>query len=557
MRQHPPAAETDYAIPEQSGEVLIVPPYDQVAGLLGAAGEAPWGDADVLGTPLAEFRRRVRARALALALAYTRGGPPSREAGPAPPPARGGGPPGGRPLILMGHQPVFFHPGVWMKFFLLARLAAEHGATGVHLIVDTDATGTIAAEVPAARERLARAAETLVDLPDDMPLEAAPPPPPEAWAAFVERVRHCLVTLPSPVFVEHLNAFASGEPAARRAARTLAEFLGRLRRGYEARANPTRTCEAPGDGPGGSPGYLELPVSRLADTPEFRAFALHLVRSPDALQRIYNASLDEYRRVHHLRSAANPFPNLNHSSSGIETPFWVVSGGHRSELFAARRGAHVVLATAAGPVATIAPDAGGVEALGASGVAIRPRAMTLTLFARLCLGDLFIHGVSGGRYDRVTDVISAQVFGCRPPAYMVATATLHPPLLAGGGATGQRQTLERRLMDLRHNPDRYLAAPADDQRRLVDEKWSLIRAVETMRAGPDRRAATRRIREVNGLLAEALASEIAALEARLAALETAQDTEEAARYRGYPFFMFDPAEVCALAGTASGSRSTA
>lgn len=550
MRQHPLAAETEYAIPEQSGEVLVVPPYDQVAELLVEAGEASWGDADVLGTPLAEFRRRVRPRALALALAYTRGGPPSQEAGAALPPT-------GRPLILMGHQPVFFHPGVWMKFFLLARLSAEHGATGLHLIVDTDATGSIAADVPAVRERLARTAETLVDLPEDMPLEAAPPPPPEAWAAFVERVRRHLATLPSPAFVEHLNAFASGEPAARRAARTLAEFLGRLRRGYEAQAYAAQTCRAPGDGPGGSPGYLELPVSRLADTPEFRAFALHLVRSPDALQRIYNTSLDEYRRVHHLRSAANPFPNLNHSAGGIETPFWVVDGGHRTELFAARRGAHVVLATAAGPIATIPADAGGVEALGASGVAIRPRAMTLTLFARLCLGDLFVHGVSGGHYDRVTDAISAQVFGCRPPAYMVASATLHPSLLAGAGAAEQRRTLERRLMDLRHNPDRYLAAPADDQRRLVDEKWSLIRAVETMRAGPDRRAATRRIREVNALLAEALASEIGALEARLAALETSQDAEDAARYRGYPFFMFDPAEVCALAGTASGPRSTA
>jgi len=517
------AAKIEYAIPESSGETLIAPPPERAADLLAASRSAAWGDASVLGVPLAEFRRQVRVRALGLAAAYTGEGGGAVDA-PAP----------GQPLIVMGHQPVFVHPGVWVKYFLLTRLCAEHGAAGLHLIVDTDAPGPVTAPLPVLRDQLARVSETLIDLPQDVPLEAAAPPSPEAWAAFIAQVQADISTLPLPALTERVRAFAGGEGAARRAAPTLGEFLARLRRSYEARA--------------GAPGYLELPVSRLADTPEFRAFALHLMRAPDELLSIYNAGLDAYRRAHRLRSAANPFPDLTQGCGRLETPFWIVRGGRRSALFAARDGARLVLFAENEPVTAVPAGPAGVEALAASGVALRPKAMTLTLFARLCLGDLFVHGVSGGRYDRLTDAIAAQVFGCRPPAYMVATATLHLPLLGEAQASGERHALERRLMGLRHNPDRFLSAPSGDQRRLVDEKWALIRAVETMRPGPDRRAATRRIREVNEHLTASLAPEIARLEGQLAVLRDQAHLEDVVRYRGYPFFLFDPAEVAALVG---------
>lgn len=512
------AVEPEYTIPERSGEVLIVPPLARVPDLLAAAREERWGDAGILGTPLGEFRRQVRARALQLAARHTGVASPAPE----------------RPLIAMGHQPVFFHPGVWVKYFLLTRLCAEHGAVGLHLVVDTDATGPVAAEVPADRGRPDRTVEALAELAEDVPLEAAPVPTAQEWEDFVDRVRRRLASLGSPGPARCLEAFAAGERDARRRARTLGEFLARLRRGYEARA--------------AAPRYLELPVSALADTPEFRGFALHLLREPGELARAYNASLEEYRRAHRVRSAANPFPNLAQDGGRVETPFWVIRGARRAALFCEPQGDRLVLSSAAGPLAAVPADRAGVEALAASGLALRPRAVALTLFARLCLADLFVHGVSGGRYDRVTDAISAGVLGYRPPAYLVATATLHLSLPEEARAAGERTALERRLMELRHNPDRHLASLSEEQRRLVEEKWALVRAAETMRPGPDRRAAARRIRAVNVQLAEALAPEIARIEARLAALRAGQDPEDVVRYRGYPFFLFDPAEVAALVG---------
>src|SRR5262249_58941353 len=42
-------------------------------------------------------------------------------------------------VLMAGHQPELFHPGVWVKHFALAGLARAHQAEAINLIVDYDA----------------------------------------------------------------------------------------------------------------------------------------------------------------------------------------------------------------------------------------------------------------------------------------------------------------------------------------------------------------------------------------------------------------------------------
>lgn len=517
MIQRASLAPTTYKLPERSGEVLIDPPVERLSTVVAQAQHWGWGRAEVLGTPLGEFRARVRARALSIAGRSVSGDAPS--------PAS--------PLVVMGHQPVFFHPGVWFKFFLLTRLTERLGVTGLHLLVDNDASGPITAEIPAQGDQLARHTETLLDLPGDVPLETAPVPTAGQWQAFCGRVRDHLGTLAAAEVRTCFEAFVAGAARARAHADTLGQFLAAARRIYEAGASPPR--------------YAEVAVSTLSATPEFGAFALHLVQDPAGFRKRYNASLDEYRRLHRLRSAANPFPNLEEAGGYEEAPFWVVRGGKRASLFVHRDGDRLRLRTPADALLELPAGPAGVDALGASGIHIRPKALTLTMFARLCLGDLFVHGVGGGRYDRATDAVIGEVFGCVPPPYVVATATLMLPLAGHGTVVEDGRGLERRLMDLQHNPERSLASPSEAQRRLIDEKWSLIRAVEQMRPGHERREATHRIREINAQLAEGLADEIRRVQAKRAAAGRSSAALAAAAYRGYSFFLFDPARLSALA----------
>jgi hypothetical protein len=132
---------------------------------------------------------------------------------------------------------------------------------------------------------------------------------------------------------------------------------------------------------------------------------------------------------------------------------------------------------------------------------VRPRALTLTLFCRLCLGDLFVHGIGGGKYDEVTDAVIRTYFGVDPPGYAVLSATLHLPVPTFPHNAADVRELARRERDLYWNPQRY--APE------ADEKAGLIAAEPTGRAERrrwfrDLRAATDRLRPaVRDRLAEA------------------------------------------------------
>lgn len=60
---------------------------------------------------------------------------------------------------------------------------------------------------------------------------------------------------------------------------------------------------------------------------------------------------------------------------------------------------------------------------------LRPRAMVTTLLARIGLGDLFVHGLGGCRYDVAMESWSEKWLGVAPAPAVLATASMRLPLL--------------------------------------------------------------------------------------------------------------------------------
>ena len=52
------------------------------------------------------------------------------------------------PIIMGGHQPDLFHPGVWLKNFAIDAYARRLGGTAINLIVDTDYCRSTSVGVP-------------------------------------------------------------------------------------------------------------------------------------------------------------------------------------------------------------------------------------------------------------------------------------------------------------------------------------------------------------------------------------------------------------------------
>jgi hypothetical protein len=115
------------------------------------------------------------------------------------------------------------------------------------------------------------------------------------------------------------------------------------------------------------------------------------------------------------------------------------------------------------------------QALERRGFKIRARALTNTLFARLFLADLFIHGIGGGNYDELTDEIARRFYGYELPGYLVLSATLLLPLPTYAVNMADCRRLAAELRDLSFNPQRYLHDPVTSAARdLVAERQTWI-----------------------------------------------------------------------------------
>jgi hypothetical protein len=94
-------------------------------------------------------------------------------------------------------------------------------------------------------------------------------------------------------------------------------------------------------------------------------------------------------------------------------------------------------------------------ALERDGLKVRSRALTNTLFARLLLCDLFVHGIGGGLYDELTDELLRRFYTTEAPGYLVLSATLLLPLSTYPSSVADWYRLGRQMRDLEYNPQRH------------------------------------------------------------------------------------------------------
>ncbi len=436
-----------------------------------------------------------------------------------------------RPIVATGHQADLHHAGVWIKNHLACRLAHAAGGSSLNLIVDNDVPKHLGILMPVRDGEKWYQKEAFFA---SRRAEAAF----EEYPGQVEKPRR---------FLSETRRISAGMPHADEACRlaerltassgrgaTLADVTSALRAGYETEVE-IENCE--------------LPVSRLAATPVFAAFVASIIREARHFAGIYNKALSDYRSRHRVRNAANPLPDLAMDEETVEAPFWVWrAGGSRQRLKVHGDSACITLVAGAEAVGSLCVEsfesaARSWSAIESSGVKIRPRALTNTIFMRLFASDLFIHGIGGAMYDEVTDQIIREFYGTEPPQYATVSATLtldwdfEPVDPSDVGA------LKQAIREIDYNPQRHIEnrGPTCGEAALIDEKWRLVRSTPDTRKA--RRKKFQRIREINSRLAERLVS---LREGRLRQLrETTEKLERdrVAFAREYPCFLLGAERV--------------
>ncbi|MFO0807029.1 MAG: hypothetical protein U0746_00225 [Gemmataceae bacterium] len=422
--------------------------------------------------------------------------------------------------IVAGHQPDLFHPGVWLKNYALAKIACDHHALAFNLIADTDTLRSPSIHVPTGVGSDDPASVRFATIAYDV---AGPETPYEErcirdhamFRSFGERVLNAtkgwgyepFITEFWPAVLE--NADKSDN---------IGECFAAARRTVERKWGVRN---------------YELPTSRIAQTRGFRQYAASVLSDLPRFHATYNTCLSDYRRKHRIRSRNHPVPDLGQDGDWLETPFWGWRRGSvsRGRLFARRAGQRIEL-RASGEVW---PD-GELEGLEGRGFKLRPRALSLTMFARLYLADLFVHGIGGGKYDELTDAIIARHFRVMPPTYLVLTGTLRPPFTGYSSTSADVRQLERLARDVRWNPQRHGANGATAARRR-----------ELAEANPTDPAAKlarfRNLRELTDALAPAVGQQLADARKALAGAKSEVAANAILRRRDYSFVLFPEATL--------------
>jgi hypothetical protein len=434
-----PASYRRLRAPRDHGGALVEPPPAQIGRLLqrNALVRHRLGDVHFLERSIHDLRAAARDECVRLATEYSRA---YRDVSV---PAQGD-----KRIILAGHQPELFHPGVWFKSFLLDRLARDYRATAINLVVDNDACRRTSIRVPGGG----------VDSPTAAHVPLAAPSPDIAWEErrivdretfrdFGANVRRTIQKLVGGPLIETWwpKVVARSEQE-----NVLGACLAQARHQLEGE-HGVQT--------------LELPVSRLCGLEAFAWFAAHIVAHAPRVHENYNSAVVEYRRLNHIRSAAHPVPNLLSDGSWREVPLWVWRRDDpvRRHLHVQSQRGRVLLSdhrdwTHELPLSTDGDNSGGLDqwrALESQGVKIRPRALLMTMFARLVVGDLFVHGIGGAKYDELTDVLIQRLFLRKSPGYVVATATTRLPILRDRVTAEAARRVNHLLRELAYHPERH------------------------------------------------------------------------------------------------------
>jgi hypothetical protein len=390
-----------------------------------------------------------------------------------------------RPLIVTGHQPELFHPGVWIKNFAAASIAHASGGVGLNLIVDNDIPKSSSIVVPAVGEGGYRLAQVDFDRwGGDAPFEDSPVLEEDRFAAFADRVRTVLGrSVANPL----IDDFWPRVLRRRGEAATHGMRFALARRELEASWGVSN---------------FEVPLSQVCQTDGFHWFVSHLLAQLPRYQKVHNEALDEYRAVHRIRSRHHPVAALATQGEWLEAPFWVwrADQPRRRALLVRQRSREMDLRIAGEddvlielPLAQEREACCAVERLrelANRSVRLRTRALTTTLFCRYLVGDLFIHGIGGAKYDELGDEIAQRFLGIKPPGFATFSMTLWLGLPSQPATQKDLSGIGRALRSLQFNPDRHLSEPLDNEiRKIIETKRAAI-------AGP---ASTKRERKARRL----------------------------------------------------------
>ena len=298
-------------------------------------------------------------------------------------------------IVMAGHQPTLFHPGVWFKNFALNRVGNLTGSTAVNLVVDSDVAGPSSVRVPHRSTQSGALGFTAVAYDSrggGVPYEQALIEDRDVFDTFDENVAAAVAGIVDDPMITSLWHHA-------REAINRCGFAGCALAQARHRLEADLGLQT-----------LEIPQSVICRSEAFASFAMQILTDLPRFHECYNSAAEFYRQSHGIRSRAHPVPNLGRDGDWYEAPLWVYgnqSPKRQSVWVRLPSGATVMEITDREKrhrkinCSNHESACEAFLALASPEFKIRSRALITTMYARTVLSDLFMHGIGGGKYDQL------------------------------------------------------------------------------------------------------------------------------------------------------------
>ena len=430
------------------------------------------------------------------------------------------------PILMAGHQPALFHAGVWFKNFALSHVAKKCDALAVNLVIDNDVASGSSIRVPTLDFSTGRAHYESIPYDEaggGVPYEQTTIRDRDRFDRFDQAVKHAVKPLITDPCVEPLWKHAR---AAIERCGVAGCALAQARHGLEGEIG-LRT--------------LELPLGVVCRTTEFAEFVLAILTELPRFHRCYNEAAIQYRKAHGIRSLAHPVPNLTEEDGWFEAPLWIYGNDAptRRPAWAKLSDDHLLISDRNGRELKIDVR---FPKLAAEQLAnqvspnfkLRPRALLTTMYSRLILCDLFIHGIGGAKYDQLSDTIIRSYFMVTPPKFMVISATVKLPGCSQTDDRSRIPALKRMLRDTRFQPERF-AEEADLDKTLIERKKHLL---QHRPSSGSRKQWHDELARINETLSRSLEDKRAEIRLQLAMEQKQSASEAILASREHPFCIF-------------------
>lgn len=414
-----------------------------------------------------------------------------------------------RPVLMAGHQPTIWHPGILAKMYAIATAARSLNAAAGWVVVDQDDVDPWALRYPVRSADGSLAARV-------WRMDGSTRPP---------EGRSPLVNLRPIASAATATATLEGSFATPGIESGLGHIAGAVTMHADAPSAAMQLARATRD-LAGSPAreVVVFPATRISGTELFAQIVDALRREPASARRLYNAA-----------AARHPSARIAPLAEG-ELPLWHFRRGSGES-----RKRVTIAALATAPIAELAP-----------------RALLMTGLLRWCGCDMFVHGTGGaggeeehgaGGYDAVTTEWFRDWMGVDLAPTALVTATLRLSLGGGGADLAPRTIAHARWLAhaARHRPALLHDAPGEAARAGA---VATLTRLKHRRDAPSRQAKRDAFRALHDALAGARArhpDELQALDNAGAAAAARRREADLIADRTWAFPLYDSPQLQALA----------